>query len=465
MITGTCGYIMIPLKKYNFKRMNKLIYLLGVLLINSCNPGPADGWVDLFNGKDLSGWKQLNGEAEYEVVDGMIIGTTVANTPNSFLATENNYSDFIFELEMLLEDDFNSGIQFRSESNPDYMNGRVHGYQCEVDPSERAWSAGIYDEARRGWLYPLDLNQDARSAFKKNDWNHYRIECIGPDIKTFLNGIAVSHLIDDMTMEGFIALQVHSISDDSMAGRKIKWRNIRIKTENLKPSENKGVYVVNLIPNYLSEPEKEKGFQLLFDGNSSANWKSARSDDFPDQGWEIKDGTLTVLSSGGNPEKKGGDIITREEFGAFELKFDFNFTKGANSGVKYGIGNNGPSIGLEYQILDDENHPDAKNGIDGNRTLASLYDLIPAEKEFRFVKGPGEWNRGRIVLHPDGTAQHWLNGRKVVEYKRGSDEFKERVANSKFAETEGFGMAERGPILIQDHNDEVHFRSIKIREL
>jgi hypothetical protein len=110
------------------------------------------------------------------------------------------------------------------------------------------------------------------------------------------------------------------------------------------------------------------------------------------------------------------------------LKFEFNFTEGANSGIKYGLGNNGPSIGLEYQILDDENHPDAKNGISGNRTLASLYDLIPAQKEGRFVKGPGEWNRGRIVLYPDGKAQHWLNGRKVLEYTRGSEEFKERVA-------------------------------------
>ncbi len=444
--------------------MKKLFYLPGILFLSACSSAPTDGWVDLFNGKDLTGWKQLNGKAEYEVVDGMIVGTTVADSPNSFLATENTYTDFILELEMLLEDDFNSGIQFRSESNSGYMNGRVHGYQCEVDPSERAWSAGIYDEARRGWLYPLDLNPDAKSAFKKKEWNHYRIECIGSDIKTYLNGVAVAHLIDDMTMEGFIALQVHAISDSSMAGRKIRWRNIRIKTDNPEPSENKGIYVVNLIPNDLSKAEKEKGFKLLFDGNSAEQWKSTDGEEFPAQGWEIKDGMLTVLSGKGNPEKKGGSVITREEFGPFELKFDFNFSKGANSGIKYGIGNNGPSVGLEYQILDDENHPDAKNGIEGNRTLASLYDLIPAEKEPRFVNGPGEWNRGRIVLYPDGTAQHWLNGRKVLEYKRGSEAFRQRVANSKFAGMEGFGMAEKGPIHIQDHNDEVHFRSIKIRE-
>ena len=441
--------------------MNKILWLfMAVLLLNGCNSAPDDGWTDLFNGKDLTGWKQLNGEAKYEAVDGMIVGTTVANTPNSFLCTEEEYGDFVLELEMLLVDDFNSGMQFRSQSLPDYNNGRVHGYQCEVDPSERAWSAGIYDEARRGWLYPVDLNPDAKSAFKPGEWNHYRIECIGPSIKTWLNGIPVAHLLDDMTPKGFIALQVHSIRDETMANRQIKWRNIRIKTENLEPSPNEGIYVVNMLPNNLSEAEQEQGFKLLFDGQSADQFKSVDGDEFPAQGWQVKDGELIVLPGG-----KGGSILTKEEFGPFELKFDFMFTEGANSGVKYGLGNNGPSVGLEYQILDDENHPDAKNGINGNRTLASLYDLIPADKQGRFVNGPGKWNRGRIVLYPDNRAEHWLNGRKVVEFTRGSEEFNKLVATSKFAEREGFGMAKRGPIHIQDHNDEVHFRSIKIREL
>jgi len=441
--------------------MNKIFYfLLAVLVLGGCKTSTNDGWTDLFNGKDLTGWKQLNGEAIYEAIDGEIVGTTVANTPNSFLCTEAEYGDFVLELEMFMVDDFNSGIQFRSESRPDYMNGRVHGYQCEVDPSDRAWSAGIYDEARRGWLYPVDLNPEAKSAFKHGEWNHYRIECIGPSIKTWLNGVPVAHLIDDMTPKGFIALQVHSIRDESMANRQIKWRNIRIKTENLEPSPNEGIYVVNMLPNNLSEAEKEQGFKLLFDGQSAENFKSVDGDEFPSEGWQVKDGELIILPGG-----EGGSIITKEEFGPFELKFDFMFTEGANSGIKYGLGNNGPSVGLEYQILDDENHPDAKNGIEGNRTLASLYDLIPAKKEGRFVNGPGQWNRGRIVLYPDNRAEHWLNGRKVVEFTRGSEEFNKLVAGSKFAGTEGFGMAERGPIHIQDHNDEVHFRSIKIREI
>ncbi len=446
--------------------MKKLSYLFfAVLILSGCSKKSDDGWKDLFNGKDLTGWKQLNGEAIYEAVDGMIVGTTVTNTPNSFLCTEENYSDFVLELEMLLVDDFNSGMQFRSESKPDYMNGRVHGYQCEVDPSPRAWSAGIYDEARRGWLYTLELNPDAKTAFKHGDWNHYRIECIGPSIKTWLNGVPVSHVIDDMTPSGFIALQVHAIRDDSLANRQIKWRNIRIKTENLQPSANEGIYVVNLIPNNLSESEKEQGYKLLFDGQSTDNFRSVDSDEFPSKGWRVQDGLLTVLSSGGDPEKKGGSIVTKETFGAFDLKFDFMFTEGANSGIKYGLGNNGLSVGLEYQILDDKKHPDAKAGIDGNRKMASLYDLIPAKKESRFVKGANEWNQGRIVLYPDNRVEHWLNGRKVVEYTRGSETFNELVSKSKFAGKEGFGMSEKGPIHIQEHNDEVHFRSLKIKSL
>jgi len=439
--------------------------LLSILTVSSTVWAQNDGWVSLFNGKDLTGWKQLNGEAKYEVVDGVIVGTTVMNTPNSFICTEKNYSDFIFEVDLLVEPNMNSGIQFRSESKPDYNNGRVHGYQCEVDPSDRAWSAGIYDEARRGWLYTLELNPAAKPALKMNEWNHYRIECIGNSIKTWLNGVACAHVIDDMTPTGFIALQVHGIGNNKeKEGQQIKWKNVRIRTTNLKPSPSEGIYVVNLLPNNLSKEEKEQGFELLFDGKTTTAWKSAKTGEFPKQGWEVKDGVLSVLSKTTSAER-GGDIITKKEYGPFELKFDFSITEGANSGIKYGIGNNGPGLGLEYQILDDFKHPDAKQGVVGNRTLASLYDLIPAVKEGRFINKPGEWNRGRIVVFPDNTVQHWLNGRKVVEYKRGDAIYKALVARSKYAEYEGFGLAPKGPILIQDHGDNVHFRSIKIREL
>ncbi len=445
--------------------MNKIIsFSILCLFTFSGLMAQNDGWVNLFNGKDLTGWKQLNGEAKYTVENGVIVGTTVLNTPNSFICTEKNYSDFIFEVDLLVEPDMNSGIQFRSESKSDYNNGRVHGYQCEVDPSARAWSGGIYDEARRGWLYTLELNTDAKSALKMGEWNRYRIECIGNSIKTWINGVACSHVIDDMTPTGFIALQVHGIGKNKeKEGQQIKWKNIRIKTTNLKPSPAEGIYVVNLIPNNLSEAEKEQGFELLFDGKSLDQWKVAATGEPVKKGWEIINNELVANPANGT--KGGGGILTKKEYSSFELKFDFKLTEGANNGIKYGIGNNGKEIGLEYQILDDEKHPDAKQGVVGNRKLASLYDLIPAETEPRFVNKVGEWNQGRIVVFPDNTVQHWLNGRKVVEYKRGSAIYKALVARSKYAEFKDFGMAPKGPILLTDHQDEVFFRSIKIKEL
>ena len=441
-----------------------LSFLILFLLIFSGVANAQEDWINLFNGKDLSGWKQLNGEAKYTVVDGVIVGTTVLNTPNSFLCTEKNYSDFIFEVDLLVEPNMNSGIQFRSESKPDFNNGRVHGYQCEVDPSTRAWSGGIYDEARRGWLYPLDLNPSAQSALKMGEWNKYRIECIGSSIKTWLNGVACSHVIDYMTPTGFIALQVHGIGTaKEKEGQQIKWKNVRIKTTNLKPSPAEGIYVVNMIPNNLSDAEKEQGFQLLFDAKNLDNWKVASTGEPIKKGWEIINNELVANPANGT--KGGGGIITKKEYGPFELKFDFKLTEGANNGIKYGIGNNGREIGLEYQILDDEKHPDAKQGVVGNRTLASLYDLIPAEKEPRFVNKIGEWNQSRIVVFPDNTVQHWLNGRKVVEYKRGDAASRALVARSKYGEYKDFGLAPKTPILLTDHHDEVSFRSIKIKEL
>lgn len=181
-------------------------------------------WEMLFDGKSLDGWEQRGGQAKYEVKDGCIVGTTVLNTPNSFLCTKNTYANFVLEVDFFV-DDMNSGIQIRSESRKDYQDGRVHGYQIEIDPSERAWSGGIYDEARRGWLYDLKNNEAARKAFKKGEWNHLHIEAIGHSIRTWLNGVPAANLLDAMTPNGFIALQVHS---SRTAGQQIKWRNVRI---------------------------------------------------------------------------------------------------------------------------------------------------------------------------------------------------------------------------------------------
>ena len=221
------------------------------LSIGLVHAAQGEKWESLFDGKTLKGWIQRNGKAKYEVEDGVIVGTTVLKTPNSFLCSEKMYSDFILELEFLVEGGMNSGVQIRSNSLENYKDFRVHGYQVEIDPSPRAYSGGIYDEARRGWLYDLKNSPHARSAFKQGQWNKFRVEAVGDSIKTWLNGVPASDLKDDMTSTGFIALQVHGSKE---AGHKVRWRNIRIAQPKRKAA-------------------KSSLKVLIVDGQNNHNWK------------------------------------------------------------------------------------------------------------------------------------------------------------------------------------------------
>ncbi len=436
-----------------------------------------EGWTYLFNGKDLNGWIQRNGNAEYKIENQEIIGVSVADEPNSFLCTKDNYGDFILELEVNVDPPLNSGIQFRSLSKESYQNGRVHGYQCEIDPSKRAWSGGIYDEARRGWLYNLARNPMGQQAFQQGVWNKYRIEAIGDTIRTWINGIMCANLVDGETASGFIALQVHEVGNDpEKIGKKVRWRNIRIKTTDLMTSRiepDPEVPEINNIPNTLTPHEKRLGWKLLWDGKTTQGWQGAKLHGFPEHGWEIKDGILSVNESGGGESAGGGDIITVNTFNEFELIVDFMLTEGANSGIKYFVDpelnkGEGSAIGLEYQLLDDSRHPDAKEGMEGNRTLASLYDMIPSynlseNSEDKRINDIGSWNRARIVVRGNHV-EHWLNNLKVVEYERGSQIYRALVAYSKYQIWPNFGEAKAGHILLQEHGSTVHFRNIKIRE-
>ena len=209
---------------------------------------------DLFNGKDLTGWIQRGGKASYTVENNEIVGTSVPNSPNSFLCTSKSYGDFTLEYEFKIDPKLNSGVQFRSECFEEARKivvdgktvkvpaGRVHGYQAEIDPDpikDRWWSAGIYDEGRRSWLYPGKKGGDAaaftkqgRGLFKQNDWNQVKIEARGDSIKTYLNGTLRAEIKDSQTLNGFIALQVHGIGKDkSKVGLQVRWRNLKIQTD------------------------------------------------------------------------------------------------------------------------------------------------------------------------------------------------------------------------------------------
>lgn len=223
---------------------------IALCFMTGCEVGPPQGYTALFNGNDLNNWQQMGGVAKYTIEDNTIVGTTVADTPNSFLTTKKLYSDFILELEFKVHPKMNSGVQIRSHAydkettlklksssgeikEKTFPAGRVHGYQVEIDPDierDRLWTGGIYDEGRRGWLNNLEGNDKARYAFKGGEWNHFIIMCSGDSIKTWINGVPAADLKDDMTAEGFIALQVHGIGNSKeKLGHQVKWRNIYIK--------------------------------------------------------------------------------------------------------------------------------------------------------------------------------------------------------------------------------------------
>ncbi len=201
-------------------------------------------------------------------------------------------------------------------------------------------------------------------------------------------------------------------------------------------------------------------WKSLFDGKTSQGWRSFKKKSFPDQGWQVEEGWLHCLGKGGG--KGGGDIITEGEFGDFELEWDWKQAVGGNSGVKYFIleSRNGP-IGHEYQMIDDERHEDAKLA-EGKRVTASFYDVLKPAVPTP-TKKPGEINHSRIVVKGNHI-EHWLNGTKVLEYESGSEAIKAAIAESKFKDVAGFENSVRGHILLQDHNSEVWFRNIKIRD-
>jgi hypothetical protein len=409
----------------------------------AASPGYAadDGWTPLFDGKSLRGWSRVNGSAPFVSRDGAIVGTTVTDSPNSFLATDRTYRDFVLEFEVRQDGGpANSGVQIRSARDPQYNEGRVFGYQIDIDPSVRDWSGMVYDEQRRGWLYPGPLNPSARGVYRMGEWNRFRIEAVGTTIRTWLNDIPVAHLIDAAARDGFIALQIHSIDRPEEAGRTTAWRNIRIR-ETAQTSEPIGtLFVRNLLANDLSPIEREQGWSLLWDGRTRHGWRSVAA---AGQEWAIEDGELTL--------RAGGHIVTDAAFAAFDLQFEFLLTPGAAGGVAYFVSDAAQADipRLEYRLRDEASPANS----DATNTLASLANLLargPLLTNLGIAPRVGEWQHGRIVAHFDQRIEHWLNGTKVLEYVRTAP---------------AFGHAARGRISLRVGDNEIRFRSIKIRAL
>ncbi len=212
-------------------------------------------------------------------------------------------------------------------------------------------------------------------------------------------------------------------------------------------------------------PAEKQNWIILFNGSSTEHWRDTKSDLFPEHGWVVEDNILTVL--GETEEEPGGhDIITKKRYSNFELELEVRLSEGSNSGIKYIVsdsfpGHEGSFLGLEYQLLDNERHPDAQNGRNGNHKMGALYDMIPPPGDMN-IHPPGEWNKVRISVDREHVEQ-WFNDVKIIAFDRKSDEFRELVALSKYNELERFGELDNGHILLQGHGNTVSFRNIRIR--
>ncbi len=384
----------------------------------------AANWTPLFDGKTLDGWTQLGGKATYKVQNGEIVGSTVVGTPNSFLCTDKIYGDFELEFEVWVNPTVNSGVQIRSNSAPGFKNGAVHGYQVEIDPSKRAWSGGIYDESRRGWLQDLSNKPDAQAAFKNNQWNKYRVVAKGDHLQTWVNGKAVADLRDKVTRTGFIGLQVHSHDKD---GVEVKWRKLRIK-DNGTPD---------------SKPPRG-GKWLLQNEGDLKNWTSARNPGQPCP-WNWVDGAMQVTSG-------GGDVMTRDQF--TDATFYLEFMTDENGRQGQANGNSGVYMvrSYELQILNSAPRGPADNECGGIYTIkAPDYAMAKPANEWQtyliYYTAP-KWNGSEKAANARATIYH--NGTLIHD-------------NIELPHPTGGGMAESPdprPFLLQDHGNKIRFRNV-----
>jgi hypothetical protein len=224
-------------------------------------------------------------------------------------------------------------------------------------------------------------------------------------------------------------------------------------------------------PNALTRAEKAAGWMLLFDGRTAQRWRGLRLETFP-EGWAAADGTIMRVRKQGEPGgRSAGDLITREQFDNFDFKVEWRLTQGGNSGIKYLLdtshadkGFQGWGVGFEYQMIDDHNHPEIRDKKILKHATGALYDILEPLRAQVVLNKAGEWNETRILV--DGNhVEHWLNGRKVLEFERGSPALEAAIAQSKFKDRPGFGENARGHILLQDHTDGVWFRNIKLKRL
>lgn len=364
--------------------------------IADASAGRQAEWKALFDGKTLNGWEVKSGFAKYHVEDGVIVGTTVEGSPNTFLCTRRQYGDFILEFEVKVDPMLNSGVQIRSNAYETdtttwmwrnnrkrksvHKAGRVYGYQVEIDPSERAWSGGIYDEARRGWLNDLKNNAAGRKAFQSGQWNKFRVVCIGDSIQTWINGVPCADLRDPVDQTGFIGLQVHGFKGDKPA--QVRWRKIRIKE----------------LGRHVWKP--------LFDGKSFTGWHT-----LPGGKWELRDGVIE--GSNTSIDKRHGLLVSDKRYKDFTVRLKFKAMQG-NSGFYFRVDEIGGGVGVHGFQAE----------IDQSKDVGGLYEtggrgwvVQPAGEDVKKWFKPGQWNQMTVSAHGRHIVVY-INGLKSAELKK-----------------------------------------------
>ncbi|GMU82622.1 MAG: hypothetical protein AMXMBFR47_24930 [Planctomycetota bacterium] len=392
---------------------------------------PGDGWIDL-TGADLqSEWIIRGGKATYRVENGEIVGTTAPNTPNTFLCTRREFADFTLEYEFKVDPRLNSGVQIRSNTAPGYQDGRVHGYQVEIDPTPRAQTAGIYDEARRGWLDDLKGNAAAKAAFRPEQWNQVRVEARGPEIRTWLNGVAAANLHDELTRRGFIALQVHSTSEPEPL--EVRWRKIRVFDGN-DPWE-----------------PAPAGAMILIDREGRAVDCEPLAKPGGPVPWKTVDGALEIEPGTGNIASKG----TLDD-----CRIHVEFCVDENGKPGQANGNSGVYIQNRYevQILNSAGQPPANN------ICGAIYGV--RAPDYNLALRAGEWQRYDIWFR---AARFDADGRKtenarITVYHNGT-----RIHHDvEIPDKTGGGSPEGptgGPIALQDHGNRIRFRNVWVQQV